>query len=176
MIVYTDINSGDQVLSDSYTQKPLVYDGEEVEGIVTVQSRLVAKGGETFDTGANASAEEQEEGGDDTVQKVIDVADPETGFGYEGPMTLNKAEFGALYKKWCKETKEKIVENGQKPKQFMESAKAFLGVLNKEFKNFEIYQTKSFDSFVVGWWDDEANTSGSPKFIYFSHALLSEKY
>ena len=40
------------------------------------------------------------------------------------------------------------------------------------------YHGKSFspESFVIGWWDDEANEVGSPKFIFFEPALIREKY
>mmetsp|Transcript_10560 Transcript_10560/g.14912 ORF Transcript_10560/g.14912 Transcript_10560/m.14912 type:complete len:177 (-) Transcript_10560:41-571(-) len=176
MIVYTDLASDDQVLSDSYEMKPLEFKGEVAEGIMTVQSQQVTKGVGSINIGANASAEEADEGTDDGEAKVNNIVDGETGFGYEGPMTLSKAEFGVMYKTWCKKVKDKIVENGDKPKPFMTSAKVFLDFLNAEFKNFEIYQTKSFSSFVVGWWDDESNTIGAPKFIYFTHAMKAEKY
>jgi hypothetical protein len=44
--------------------------------------------------------------------------------------------------------------------------------IKDEFKNFEIYHPKSFnaETFIVGWWDEEANACGAPKFIFFADA------
>jgi len=142
----------------------------------TVQSSLIVKSVGDIDIGANASAEGGDEGTDDSVQKVNDIVDKDTGFGYEGPMALTKAEFGTMYKGWCKKVKEAILAAGGKPKPFMTSAQAFLPFLNAEFKNFEVYQTKTFDSLIVGWWDEEANVAGAPKFLIFTHAVKAEKY
>jgi len=176
MIVYNDLASGDQVLSDSYPQVPLKFNGETIEGITMVQAKMVNKELGDINIGANASAEEADEGTDDASKMVNNIVDGETGFGYEGPMTISKAEFAVMYKGWCKKVKDAIVAKGDKPKPFMTSAQAFLPVLNAEFKNFEIYQTKSFNAFVIGWWDDEANTVGAPKFLYFTHGMSAEKY
>ncbi len=177
MIVYTDLKSGDQILSDSFPQAPLVFGGEEIPNMFTVQSKMISKGGESFDTGANASAEEAAEEADDGVEKVNNIIDSDTGFGYQGPLEMSKAEFMTLYKSWCKDVVGKIKEAGDEtPKAFKESAKAFVDLLQKEYKNFEIYQTKNFDSLIVGWWDEGANTVGAPKFIYFTKAVKAEKY
>lgn len=40
-----------------------------------IEGRMVNKGGESFDIGANPSAEEAEEGVEDHVEKVIDLVD-----------------------------------------------------------------------------------------------------
>ena len=90
------------------------------------------------------------------------IVDADTGFGLEGPLALSKSEFGTMFKSWCKKVKEAILAKGDKPKPFMQSAQGFLPFLNAEFKNFEIYQTKSFSSHIVGWWDEASNASGAP--------------
>ena len=183
MLVYTDLISGDQVLSDSFPWKELdfVVDeaGTKLEGVMIVQSKKVVKDIGEVNTGANASAENpEEEAVDDSVEKVCDITDGLVGFGYEGPLPLKAAEFVALYKQWCQAVKAKKVEAGEKPGPFMKSAKGFMQFVKKEFKNFEIYAPKSFntETFIIGWWDEEANAAGSPKFIYFKHALKEEKY
>jgi hypothetical protein len=177
MIVFTDILTGDQVLSDSFKQEPLKFKDAVLEGVVTVQSALINKELGEINIGANASAEEADEGTDDAAKKVNNLVDADTGFGYQGPMSLSAPEFTALFKKWCKDTKEKIVADGGKPKDFVQTATGFVPFMSAEFKNFELYKTKSFgDTLVIGWWDDEANTVGAPKFIFFSHAMKAEKY
>jgi len=179
VIVYSDLITGDQVLSDSHPQKPLVFNGEPIAGVFVVQSRMVTKGPVQVNTGANASTEGgEDEGVDDQAVKVVDLKDPELGFGYEGPQGYSEGEFNALYKSWCRAVKEKIESKNQKPKDFMQAAKAFLPFMKEQFSNFEVYHGKSFsaESFVLGWWDDEANEAGAPKFIFFEPALIKEKY
>jgi hypothetical protein len=58
------------------------------------------------------------------------------------------------------------------------SAKAVLSGIKENFSSLEVYHTKSFntDSFILGFWDEEANQLGSAKFIYFSSALNAIKY
>mmetsp|Transcript_8726 Transcript_8726/g.11021 ORF Transcript_8726/g.11021 Transcript_8726/m.11021 type:complete len:179 (+) Transcript_8726:157-693(+) len=178
MLVYTDLLCGDQVLSDSFPTKPLVYNGEEIPGIMVAQSKLVPKDIGEVNTGANASAEGGGDEVDDSVEMVCNIKDPLVGFGYEGPNDIKAKDFGVLFKSYCVAVKNKITEAGEKPGPFMKSAKAFAPFLKAEFKNFEIYSPKSFsaETFIIGWWDDEANTVGAPKFLYFKNALKEEKY
>ena len=138
MIVYSDILTGDQVLSNSMPQKPLSFNGEAVPNVFTVQSHMVTKGPVSVNTGANASAEDADEGTDDQAVKVCDLKDPELGFGYEGPGSYTESEFNALYRSWCKAVKEKIEAKGDKPKDFMQAAKAFLPFLKENYANFEM--------------------------------------
>lgn len=178
MLVYTDLVTGDQLLSDSYPLKPLVHNGEEIPGLMCAQSKMIPKDIGDVNTGANASAEGGGEELDDSVETVCNIKDGLVGFGYEGPNAVKASEFGVMYKSWCLAVKKKIEAAGEKPGPFMKSAKAFAPFMKAEFKNFEIYSPKSFspDTFIIGWWDDEANTVGAPKFIYFMNALKQEKY
>jgi hypothetical protein len=182
MIVYEDLISGDQMLSDSRPMKPLIIkiDGvdTEIPNVFTVQSKMASKGPVSVNTGANASKEESEEGADDQEVKVCDLKDAELGFGYEGPQSYSAAEFGTLFKGWCKAVKEKIETGGGKPKDFVQAAKAFLPAIKDNYSNFEVYHPKSYniETFVLGLWDDEANAIGAPKFIYFMPALKKIKY
>jgi hypothetical protein len=138
VIVYEDLLTGDQVLSDSRPQKPLVYNGEAIPNVFTVQAKLVTKGPIQVNTGANASKEEAEEGVEDQAVKVCDLKDSDLGFGYEGPQSYSEAEFNALYRGWCKSVKEKIESKGGKPKDFMQAAKAFLPFIKDNYANMEV--------------------------------------
>ena len=144
-----------------------MHEGEAIPGVVTVQAKLASKGPVSVNTGANASKEESEEGVEDSEVKVVDLKDPDLGFGYEGPQAMSEGEFNSLYKAWCKAVKEKIESKGGKPKDFMQAAKAFLPFMKANFSSFEIYYPKSFNSetFVIGWWDDEANELGGTFFL-----------
>lgn len=62
-----DIISGDELISDSY-------DLTEVDGVAyEADCAKITIGGETFDTGANASAEGGDEDADDQKETKIDV-------------------------------------------------------------------------------------------------------
>lgn len=183
MLVFTDLISDDQVLSDSSELLPLKLDGEELSGLQYVQSKMVPKDLGEINIGGNASAEGGGEEVDDSIETANNISDGLLGFGYNGPNEVKASEFMVLYKAWCGAVKAKIVENAPEgadapAKPFMQSAKAFMPFLKKEFKNLEVYNPKSFntETFILGWWDDEANTIGAPKFIYFKHALKEEKY
>ncbi|KAH9827409.1 RNA-directed RNA polymerase [Teratosphaeria destructans] len=64
MIIYKDVITGDELISDSYDLK-------EIDGVIyEADCKKISVGGETFDTGANASAEEAEEGADDQAQQT----------------------------------------------------------------------------------------------------------
>lgn len=158
MLVYTDLISGDQVLSDKFPWKALDYEGETLEGIMYVQSKQVF----------NASEDE----------KYNDVADENAGFGYQGPLDIRTSEFIALYKVWSRAVQEKLESSEVRPGPFLKSTKVFMDFLKREFKNFELYAPKSSNkkTFIVGWWDDEAKSRGAPKFIYFKYALKEEKH
>lgn len=62
-----DIVSGDEIISDTYH---LI---EKEDTVYEVDCKKVTVGNESFDTGANPSAEEAEEGVDDNTKQVIDV-------------------------------------------------------------------------------------------------------
>ncbi|KAI7524536.1 hypothetical protein KC319_g21139, partial [Hortaea werneckii] len=67
MIIYNDLITGDELISDSYNLK-------EVDGAVyEADCSKITIGGENVDIGANPSAEEADEGTDDNKQQVIDV-------------------------------------------------------------------------------------------------------
>ncbi|KAI6901603.1 hypothetical protein KC348_g16417, partial [Hortaea werneckii] len=67
MIIYNDLITGDELISDSYNLK-------EVDGAVyEADCSKITIGGESVDIGANPSAEEADEGADDSKQQVIDV-------------------------------------------------------------------------------------------------------
>jgi len=70
MLIYTDITSGKDVCTDSYPIKQL-----SNGAIYEVESKKVQVGGETFDTGGNASAEEAEEKLEDEVKTVINIVE-----------------------------------------------------------------------------------------------------
>jgi hypothetical protein len=77
---------------------------------------MIKIGGESFDTGANASAEEAEEGADDGVETKIDVVHSfrlqSTNFDKKGYLTYLKG--------YMKAVKEKMKSNGASDEEVKE--------------------------------------------------------
>ncbi|AQK67714.1 Translationally-controlled tumor protein-like protein [Zea mays] len=71
MLVYQDLLSGDELLSDSFTYKEL-----ENGVLWEVEGKWVTQGPVDVDIGANPSAEGgEDESVDDTAVKVVDIVD-----------------------------------------------------------------------------------------------------
>ncbi|KAL8901986.1 MAG: hypothetical protein Q9207_004929 [Kuettlingeria erythrocarpa] len=148
MIIYKDIVTGDEIISDTYN---LI----EKEGAVyEVDCKKVTLGAENFDIGANPSAEEAEEGVDDSSKQVIDVVD---GFrlnflGDEasGSRAFNtKKEYMSQLKTYMKKVVEKLKENGgseEDIKAFQSGAQNyFTKHIAPNFKDFDFYTGESMD-------------------------------
>lgn len=133
-----DIITGDELISDSYNLK-------EVDGVVyEADCTKITIGGESFDTGANASAEEAEEGTDDSKQQVIDVVHSfrlnETSF--------DKKSYLSHLKGYMKAVKEKMKESGASDDAVTEFEKGASGYAKKivgAFKDYEFLIGESMD-------------------------------
>ena len=138
MIIYKDIITGDEIISDSYDLK-------EIDGVAyEADCRKITIGGETFDTGANASAEEAEEGADDQAQQVIDVVHSfrlnETGFDKKGYLTYLKG-----YMKTVKKELEGKGASAEEVKDFETKAGAFAKKIIGNFKDYEFFTGESMN-------------------------------
>lgn len=133
-----DIITGDELLSDSYDMK-------EVDGVVyEADCKKITVGGESFDTGANASAEEAGEDADDQAQTVIDVVHSfrmnETSFD-------KKTYLGHL-KGYMKAVKSKMQENKapeEDIKAFETGAQSYAKKIVAGFKDYEFLIGESMD-------------------------------
>ncbi|KAF9695525.1 hypothetical protein EKO04_006362 [Ascochyta lentis] len=138
MIIYKDILTDDEIISDSY-------DIKEVDGVVyEADCKKITVGGETFDTGANASAEEAEEGADDSLETKIDVVYSfrlnETGFDKKGYLTYLKG--------YMKSVKAKLQEKGASAEEvtaFEKGAASYAKKIVANFKDYEFYTGESMD-------------------------------
>ncbi|KAL1844665.1 hypothetical protein VTK73DRAFT_2069 [Phialemonium thermophilum] len=126
MIIYKDIFTGDELLSDSYDLK-------ERDGLFyETDCAMITVGAVQVDTGANASAEEADEGTDDQERKVIDVVE-----SFRLQETFHdKKSLKQFLNGYLKNLKTKLIENGKSEdevKAFLKSALEFYtnNVLNK---------------------------------------------
>ncbi|KAL8951742.1 MAG: hypothetical protein Q9222_002292 [Ikaeria aurantiellina] len=148
MIIYKDIVSGDEIISDTYN---LI---EKEDAVYEVDCKKVTLGNESFDTGANPSAEEAEEGVDDSSKQVIDVVH---GFrlnflGDEASGTRafgTKKDYMGQLKTYMKKVVAKLKENGadeEKIKAFQTGAQNYYTKhIAPNFKDFDFYTGESMD-------------------------------
>jgi len=138
MIIYKDLLTGDEIISDSYNLKlidNIVYEAD---------CKKINIGGESFDVGGNPSAEGGEEALDDNVETKLDVAHSfrltETQF--------DKKTYLSHLKTYMKKVKEGLKEKGasdDEVKEFETGASAYAKKIIGKFKDFEFLIGESMD-------------------------------
>ncbi|KAL9611069.1 MAG: hypothetical protein Q9167_004281 [Letrouitia subvulpina] len=148
MIIYKDVVSGDEIISDTYN---LI---EKDDAVYEVDCRKVTVGGDAFDIGANPSSEEAEEGVDDSSKQVIDVVhgfrlaflgDEQSGTRAFG----TKKDFQGQLKTYLKKVVEKLKESGAdeaKIKRIQTNIQSYYTkVIAPNFKDYDFYVGESMD-------------------------------
>ncbi|KAK4040879.1 Mss4-like protein [Parachaetomium inaequale] len=168
MIIYKDILSDDEIISDSYDLK-------EVDGVVfEADCAMITEGAVNVDIGANASAEEAEEALEDTAVKVNNIVNSfrlqETSFDKKGYL--------AYLKGYMKAVKAKLQESGsseEEVKDFETKAGAFAKKVLGSFKDWEFYTGESMnpDAMVVLLNYREDGTT--PYVVVWKHGLKGMK-
>ncbi|KAF1811466.1 microtubule/calcium-binding protein [Eremomyces bilateralis CBS 781.70] len=138
MIIYKDLITGDEIISDSYNLKEI--DGVAYEADCT----RISVGNDNVDIGANPSAEEADEGTEDAAQTVIDVVHSfrlnETQF--------DKKSYLSHLKGYMKKVKEALKEkdaSDEEVKDFETKASGFAKKIVSNFKDYEFLIGESMD-------------------------------
>jgi len=138
MIIYKDIISGDEIISDSY-------DIKEVDGIAyEVDCAMITEGAVTINTGANASAEEAEESVEDGAVQVNNVVN---SFRLQST-TFDKKSYLSHLKTYMKKVKEALKEKGKSDEEitaFEKGAQGFAKKIVGNFKDYDFYVGESMD-------------------------------
>jgi len=138
MIIYKDAISGDEVMSDSYDMK-------EVDGIAyEVDCQMITLGAVEVDTGANASAEEADEGVEDGAQQVNNVVN---SFRLQSTQ-FDKKSYLSHLKSYMKKVKESMKAKGASDDEvaaFEKGASAFAKKIISNFKDYDFYVGESMD-------------------------------
>jgi len=178
MIIYKDIVSGDEIISDTYK---LI---EKDDVVYEVDCRKVTKGSENFDIGANPSAEEAEEGLDESTTQVIDVVDSFrlTFLGDEQTGTRafkSKKEFMGQFKGYLKKVVEKFKEAGKSEeeiKKFQTGVQTyFTNEIAPKFKDFDFYAGESMDQDGMVVLLNYREDGVTPYVVIWKHALTEMK-
>ncbi|KAI1313622.1 Mss4-like protein [Xylaria venustula] len=140
MIIYKDAitDSQDELLSDSYNLK-------EVDGVIfEADCAMIEIGAVDVDTGANASAEEADEGLEDAAQKVNNIVH---SFRLQ-PTSFDKASYGAYLKGYMKKVLAHLkAQNAPESdiETFKKGAATFSKKVLSTFKDWEFYTGESMD-------------------------------
>ncbi|TVY15924.1 Translationally-controlled tumor protein-like [Lachnellula arida] len=138
MIIYKDILSGDEIISDSYDLK-------EVDGTVyEVDCQMITLGAVEVNTGANASAEEADEGIEDGAQQVNNVVN---SFRLT-QSSFDKKSYLSHLKTYMKKVKEALKAKGADEATvtaFEKGAAAYAKKIVANFKDYDFYIGESMD-------------------------------
>jgi len=174
MIVYRDIISGDEMLSDAFKLVPVVDDeGATVEGLMQVESKNISKSDDVDVGCGNAFGGDAEEdaggsAGPQTVNNVID------GFSYTETQIGAPADFKAWIKEYMNAVVLKHRELGT-PKEEIQAFKAtapnIAKFFLKKFSDVQFYLGASFnaETMVFSIYPDGALT---PNFYFISRFCL----
>ncbi|WOL18579.1 translationally-controlled tumor protein [Canna indica] len=167
MLVYQDLLTGDELLSDSFIYK-------EIENgmLWEVEGKWVVKGSCDVDIGANPSAEggEEDEGVDDTAVKVVDIVDT---FRLQEQPPFDKKQFVTYMKRYIKLLTPKLEDEKQALfKKHIEGATKFLLSKISDLQFFVGESMHDDGSMVFAYYKDGAT---DPTFLYFPFALKEIK-
>jgi hypothetical protein len=176
MIVFKDVISGDEMMTDAFAHKPVLNDdGEEVPGLFMVESSVTIKGADNVDIGCgNAFGDAVEE--DDSVEKVNNVIDP---FKYTEVPFSARSEFKEYMKDYVKKLRSTMKEQGveqPKIKEFMSQAPEFVKFLMSKFDDLQFYSGETMDPEACMAYSIYPEGATTPNFMYISAALVSEKF
>uniref|UniRef100_A0A2P2KMW3 Translationally-controlled tumor protein homolog n=1 Tax=Rhizophora mucronata TaxID=61149 RepID=A0A2P2KMW3_RHIMU len=167
MLVYQDLLTGDELLSDSFPYK-------EIENgmLWEVEGKWVIQGTVDVDIGANPSAEggEVDEGVDDQAIKVVDVVDT---FRLQEQPAFDKKQFVTYMKRFIKLLTPLLdAEKQETFKKHIEGATKFLLSKLSDLQFFVGENMKDDGTLVFAYYKDGAT---DPTFLYFAYALKEIK-
>jgi hypothetical protein len=169
MIIYKDIITEDEIISDSYDLKlidDIVYEAD---------CAMIEEGAVNVDTGANASAEEAEEALEDAAVKVNNIVNSfrlqSTSFDKKGYLTYLKG--------YMKAVKTKLQEQGKSEeeiKAFETGASKYVkDKLLPNFKDFEFYTGESMDPDGMVVLLNYREDGITPYVVVWKHGVKEEK-
>lgn len=166
MIIYTDILSGDELLSDAYDLK-------EVDGVIyEADCDMIKVGGDNIDIGANPSAEDGDEDLEDGTEMVNNIVHTfrlqQTAF--------DKKSFLTYIKGYMKQIKAKLQEsNPDEVAVFEKGAQAYVKKIIGSFNDWEFFTGESMDPdgmLVLLNYREDGTT---PYVALWKHGLKAEK-
>lgn len=167
MLIFKDIVSGDELLSDAY-------DIETVDNAVyEVNSQMIiVKPGADVDIGANPSAEDADEALEDGAMSINNVV-----YSFRLQETsFDKKSFVTYIKGYMKRVKAELTEkNPDQVPVFEKGAAAYVKKIVANFKDYEFFTGESMDPdgmIVLLNYREDGTT---PYLIFWKHGLSEDK-
>lgn len=166
MIIYNDIFSGDELLSDAYDLK-LVDDV-----IYEADCAMVKVGGDNIDIGANPSAED----GDDDVEDGSEIVNNVVHSFRLQPTGFDKKSFVTYIKAYMKAVKAKLSESDPEAiPVFEKGAQAYVKKVIGSFKDWEFFTGESMDPDAMIIMLNYREDGTTPFVAIWKHGVKAEK-
>ncbi|OIT36646.1 PREDICTED: translationally-controlled tumor protein homolog [Nicotiana attenuata] len=167
MLVFQDLLSGDELLSDSFPYTEL-----ENGVLWEVQGKWVVQGAVDVNIGANPSAEgaDEDEGVDDQAIKVVDIVDT---FRLQDQPSFDKKQFVAYLKKYIKNLTPKL--GAEQEEVFKNNIQGATKYLLSKLSDLQFFVGESMaddTGMVFAYYKDGAT---DPTFLYLAHGLKEVK-
>lgn len=169
MLIFKDVITDDEMISDSYDLK-------EIDGIVyEADCAMIEEGGVTVDTGANASAEEADEGTEDQIIKVNNII---ASFRLQSTQ-FDKKGYLSYLKGYMKAVVSALKEAGkpdEEVKAFQDGASKYVKEkLLPNFKDYEFYTGESMNPDGMVALLNYREDGVTPYFIFWKHGMKEMK-
>ena len=136
MIIFKDVISGDELLSDAY--EPKLIDNAVYEA----DCAMVQVGGDNIDIGANASAE----GGDEEVEDGVETVNNVVHSFRLQPTQFDKKSYLTYIKGYMKKVKAYLAEkHPEQVEEFEKGATAYVKKVIGSFNDWEFFTGESMD-------------------------------
>ncbi|THF96618.1 hypothetical protein TEA_004271 [Camellia sinensis var. sinensis] len=167
MLVYQDLLTGDELLSDSFPYRE-IHNGVLWE----VDGKWVVQGAVDVDIGANPSAEggDEDEGVNDQAVKVVDIVDT---FRLQEQPPFDKKQFVAFIKKYIKLLTPKL--EGEKQEEFKKNIEGATKFLLSKLSDLQFFVGEGMhddSTLVFAYYKDGAT---DPTFLERSKATRDTK-
>ncbi|CAH6719808.1 translationally-controlled tumor protein homolog [[Candida] jaroonii] len=167
MIIYTDVLSGDELLSDAYDLK-------EVDGVIyEADCAMVKVGGDDIDFGGNPSAED---GGDEDVDDTTETVNNIVHSFRLQPTAFDKKSFLTYIKGYMKSVKKHLDESDPDAVEvFEKGATAYVKKVVGSFKDWDFFTGESMDPdgmIVLLNYREDGTT---PYVAIWKHGVKAEK-
>jgi hypothetical protein len=167
MLIYKDVISGDEMVSDAY-------DIKEIDGAVfEVDSQLInVKPGADVDIGANPSAEDGEEALEDGAISINNVV-----YSFRLQETsFDKKSFMTYIKGYMKKVKAYLAEhNPDAVEAFEKGATNYVKKIVGNFKDYEFFTGESMDPDGMVVLLNYREDGTTPYLIFWKHGLKEDK-
>ena len=172
MRVWTDVFSGDEMVSDSYKHQLIFNDA-----CLEVQCKYITVGGaEEVDIGAGNAfgGGEEEAGGDDGGTTAINVVHAQQ----LSETSFSKKDCMALLKGFLKKTVEHLKEKGKDDRipEFKKGATEMIKMIMEKFDEMQIFTGQSCDPEASLAFSYTKDGEEEPVIMFFNDALKEEKF